>query len=191
MEENLYGLDIQLCSFKLDDSLIHHNEKIRVSITTIPEEKKQHFTLNPKKMNDVHHFFTINITKNTKRIVFVFRRKKILKNNPIIASTIIQSAEFPKSTNDLSCKEIKTFSIFEPLSKIKKENPQSMNSFFSQRNPNGNRKIVGQMNVQFKLTNPFPDQNINDKNKKNSKKSKGYEKMNNENKESNIYYNDY
>lgn len=190
MQEYIYGLDIQLYSFKIDEELVHHCDKIRVSITTIPDEKKQHFFINPKKMNNIHRFFTINITKNTQKIVFVFRKKRLINNNPIIASTIIQSVEFPKSIDDPSCKEVKTYSIFEPFCKIRKKIPQSMNTFFPQRNPNGNRRIVGQMTIQFRLTNPFPEQEIHNKNKKKSQKSKGYEKLNNvnENIEQNSYY---
>ena len=193
MQNNVYGLDIHLYSFKLQNDLIHKNDKIRVSITTIPEENKQHFTLDNRKMDKIHHFFTVNITKNTKKIIFVFRKKSFINSDPIIASTIIQSAEFPKSIDDPSSNEIKTFTIFEPLCKIRKESPGSMNSAFSCRNPNGNRTIVGEMNVQFKLTNAFPDQDLNTKNNNKMKvrKSKGYEKLdyNDENIEPNIYYN--
>ena len=48
MQDNLYGLTIHLLSFQLNDNLIHNNDKIRVSITTIPEEKKQNFIIDPK-----------------------------------------------------------------------------------------------------------------------------------------------
>lgn len=192
--QNVYGLNIHLYAFQLNHDLLHNNEKIRVSITTLPEEKKQHFRINPKYINNINHSFSVNITKKTKKIVFVFRRKNFLRNDPIIASTIITDDEIPKSIGDTNNTELKTIFIFEPLSKIRKENREFGKCYTSKNNINSNRRIVGQMNIQFQLTDPFPEQEYHNKSKKNGHnfKKTGYEKMkNNENIEANAQYNNY
>ena len=46
---NTYGLDIHLESFYLNRNIIQANDKVRVSITTIPEENKEAFVVDADK----------------------------------------------------------------------------------------------------------------------------------------------
>ena len=130
----MYGLNIDLQSFKLNPNLIKENNKVRVSITTFPEENKQAVIIDAKKMNYIHHFFKENITNETKKIMFVFRKKSFINNDPIIASSMIDSKNLPLPCNKNNT-EIKTIYLYEPL-----------------RNGNKNRRILGEMQVQFTLT---------------------------------------
>lgn len=140
----MYGLNIHLFSFKLYANNVHPNDKIRVSITSIPEESKQAFIIEAKKINDVHHFFTLNITDKTKKIIFVFRKKSIIQNDPIIASTIIHRDEFPISRSDSQNTELKQIIIYEPIGY------RANNANFIE-----NRQILGQMQIQMSLQDSF------------------------------------
>lgn len=142
----MYGLNIHLISFRLNSQIIGQRDKIRVSITTIPEECKQSFFINAKDIHHCHHFFTVNITNQTKKIIVVFRKKSIIQNDPIIASTIIHSNEFPKSKDDSQNSDVKRIDIYEPIS----NGPGTLN-------PGQERKIYGQMQIQMSLDNPFQD----------------------------------
>lgn len=143
------GLSIHLLSFRLNSQIISQNDKVRVSITTIPEHNKQSFVINAKDIHQCHHFFNINITDQTKKIIFVFRRKNFIQGDPIIASAIVHSDQFPKLRGDATNTEVKRVEIFEPLSNI----PGNFN-------PNEKRKLFGQMQIQFSLENPFENTNI-------------------------------
>lgn len=170
----MHGLNIHLLSFKLYSNSIHPNDKIRVSITTIPEENKQSFVIDMKKINEIHHFFNVNISEKTKKIIVVFRKKSIIQSDPIIASTIIHSNEFPKSCYDSNNTELKQISIYEPI-----KNRAELRE---------NRQALGQMQVQLSLQDAFPDGTFTTKcNYKISKihKGEGYSKVNACNKNNN------
>lgn len=188
MQDNLYGLTIHLLSFQLNDNLIHNNDKIRVSITTIPEEKKQNFIIDPKDIGNAHKYFTVNISDQTKKILFIFRRKSLLQADPIIASTIIRREQFPSMK---SSKESKTITLFEKISKKKKENVEDE----IDSNLNKNKKSVGQMNVQLELADPFPEQELNTRSAKRKGRNSfkgGYANLNlnDENMDANICHNE-
>ncbi|KAK8872197.1 hypothetical protein M9Y10_007961 [Tritrichomonas musculus] len=134
----MFGLNIHFLSFKLSPNLYQKNDKIRVSATTYPEQNKDAFIVECQKMNYVHHFFTIRVTEKTERIIFVFRRKSFLHSDPIIASTIVYAKDFPSPNNSKNM-EIKTMYIYEPV-----------------KSGNKNRKIFGEMQVQFSVAEASP-----------------------------------
>lgn len=144
----MYGLNIHLISFNLCTDNFHANDDIRVSITTIPEEKKQAFIINAHEIHDVHHFFTINITDKTEKIVFVFRRKSLIHCDPIIASTVVTNDHFPLKKSESTNTELKQFNIFEPI---------------KNNDPNQNRKVLGRMIIQFSLNEPFYEKSMDTK----------------------------
>lgn len=142
----MYGLSIQLLSFKLKPGLINQIDNIRVSITTVPDDTKQAFIINASKIHNIHHQFTVNISDKTKKIIFVFRKKNSLQEDPIIASTIIHSYEFPRP-NEIRDTEIKKFNILEPLCNLKD---------MGCKNPTEKRRIFGEMVIQMMPTDLFP-----------------------------------
>lgn len=150
----MHGLNIHLQALEFFNDLFQKNDKVRVSITTIPEDNKQAFIIDAKKMREVHHFFTVNITDKTKKIIFVFRKKSFIHNDPIVASTIIHSDMFPKEGDDKTNTEMKIVNIYEPLHSLR----DSTSHFVKEQ-----RKVFGQMYIQFSLTEEFPDQNYNTK----------------------------
>ena len=91
----MYGLNINLQSFRFNPNLINPENYIRVSITTVPDDTKQYFIISASKIQSTHHSFSANITTKTRKIIFVFRKKNAFKNDPIIASVIVHSDEFP------------------------------------------------------------------------------------------------
>ncbi|KAK8865520.1 hypothetical protein M9Y10_011076 [Tritrichomonas musculus] len=132
----MQGLNIHMKSFKLSTGIVNENDKVRVSITTFPEQFKEAFIIEAKQMNCAHHFFTVNITDKTQKIVFVFRKKEA-KQDPIVASTTININQLP-AKNKATNLEMKTIKIYEPV-----------------QNGNKNRKVYGEMQVQFSLTTAF------------------------------------
>ena len=165
----MIGLNIHLKSFKLNPSIFNANDKIRVSITTFPDGNKEAFVTEAKQMKCVHHFFTVNITEKTERIIFVFRKVGFFEN-PIIASTIVSSYDFPKSKS--SYIDTKSINIYEPIQNSSKDKK---------------RKVFGEMQIELSLTTAFPTFNTKN-NSKNScsykvqeySKVNGYSKNNNE-----------
>ncbi|KAK8871629.1 hypothetical protein M9Y10_007364 [Tritrichomonas musculus] len=148
----MIGLNIHLIHVKLNDIDIHQNDKVRVSITTIPEEKKQSFIVDYKNLEDINHFFKVNITKITKKIIIVFRKKSNLKHDPIIASTIIHSDHFPKSKFDSINSELKRINIYEPICNDKNKGKNKEN-----------RKILGYMIIQSTIEDAFLENEVSTK----------------------------
>ena len=169
----MYGLNIHLKSFKLNSNIVNGSDKIRVSITTFPENNKEAFITEAKQMSFVHHFFTVNITDKTEKMVIVFRKIGFL-DNPIIASATIRSTELP--TNDYENVEMKTMNLYEPLQTATKK-----------------RRIFGEMQIQFSLTSAFPTFKASNKNNNHQKTTKSVYSKNNKyskiNEENNQYSN--
>lgn len=146
------GLKIHLYSFNLPRGLINDNDTIRVSITTLPEQNKQNFEVAFRKIHNCNHDFTVNVTSETKKILFVFRKIDSQLKNPIIASTIIHSNHFPKISQNIykfltgtATNHVKNVKIFEPVQK-QKETTQKVT----------NRRQIGEMKVQLFFTSPYP-----------------------------------
>lgn len=154
----MYGLNIHLDSFELNPNIIKANDKIRVSITSLPEESKEAFIIEAKNMNYVHHFFTVNITPETRKIIFVFRKKSFLQGDPIIASTSIHADQFPtpnnmnniNNINNMNNTEMKKVNIFEP---IQNNNNININKLGTMKE---NRRIYGEMRIQLSTSETFP-----------------------------------
>lgn len=167
---NIRGLDIHLVSFTLPPSLVKNGDDIRVSITTLPNQQKQYFIVKAKNMDDINFDFTVNITPATEKIIVVFRKKSFLLNDPIIASTIIRREDFPSTafkeddqeTSSIRT-EVKVMNIFEPIQKNRtseKANKRGLHEFNPSVPNRKNRLIIGQMQLQMSLSNPYSLQDI-------------------------------
>ena len=144
------GLNIHLLAFSLPKELINDKDEVRISITTIPDENKQNFSIEGKKMYNSNHVFWLNITNKTKKIIMVFRKKIFLSENPIIASTIIHFndfKEFPNKqiTSGMISTEFKNINIYYPLQK----------QIHEEGKKNFQRKILGKMQIQLTFTVPY------------------------------------
>ena len=171
------GLNIHLLSFSLPKKIVKEKENIRLSITTLPDEVKQHFSIKGKLMNYTNHLFSLNISNKTKNIVLVFRKKTLVAGNDIIASAVIQLdsfKEFPREqiTSGTIETEIKNFNIYYPLQKQKREEKQQK----------VDRIILGQMKIQFSFTTPFKQFQQDKVNQSSSKNKSNNNKNNKENK---------
>lgn len=184
----LIGFNIHLLAFYLPKNVIKSKDKIRISITTKPENIKQHFKIKGKKMCKSNYVFSLNITNQTKRIVMVFRKKNFLNEDPIIASTIIYTSSLPKIKRELSHPintQVKNYNIYYPISKQMRE--QQVNGFEETKKEDIKRKVLGQMQVQFTFNSPYKnikvDNNKKDKSKiikhKKDDMKKDYAKFNN------------
>lgn len=141
------GLNIHLLAFALPRDVIQDNEDVRVSITSIPEEIKQNFIIEGKKMGNSNHVFSLNITNETKKIIMVFRKQSSHSENPIIASSTIKLEEFkelPRKqiTNGMIRTEVKHINIYYPLQRQIQEEGKK----------NVQRKVLGQMEIQLTFT---------------------------------------
>lgn len=164
-----FGLNLRVLSFELSPSLYKYNDDLRVSITTIPEENKQHFTISARKMKDCHLTFGVNveipqenlpegfISTATEKIILVIRRKSFFDSDPIIASTIIPMKDFPKNLSQPP--EIKTINLYEKVKKEESSRNSKNNYGIIEIHDDSknleNRRIVGRMQIQMSLTDPF------------------------------------
>lgn len=156
------GLNIHLLAFALPKSIIEDDEEVRVSITTVPEERKQHFSIRGQKMANSNHIFSLNISSNTNKVIMVFRKVATFSDkSPIIASTTIkfnEIKEFPKEriNNGMIVTDTKHINLFYPLQKqIHEEGTKKIQ-----------RKVLGQMECQFTFTAPFEIMKTSDKDSK-------------------------
>lgn len=143
------GLNLHLSSFKIPSNIIGNNDNVRISITTLPDNSKQNFTIKGKKMDSVDHIFSFNITKETEKIVFVFRKKKMFSGNPMVASSTIKIRDFINSTEDGNS-EIKMVNLYYPL-QMQMQEEMKKNGCKKQFK----RKIIGKMQIQLSFTSPF------------------------------------
>ncbi|KAK8890990.1 hypothetical protein M9Y10_028192 [Tritrichomonas musculus] len=165
-------LNLQMHSFEFFNGLVGSNDTIRVSITTLPDGQKKAMTFDTKKIYAVHPSFTVNFSEITEKIVIVFRRKSMLSNDHIIASTVINSDEFPQLFKDAESIEMRRINIYEPVQHMSKENKKVAKNLYD-------RKIVGKMEIQLSLCERFERQNNNLNNQLYSKNNnKQFPKMN-------------
>lgn len=143
----MLGLNIKLHSFEFFGNLVNDNDNIRVSITTLPDGQKQAFTFNMKKINSTTASFTIKFNESVQKIVFVFRKQNILSDDHIIASTVIQSEEFPKLFSKVDNISVQKLDIYEPIQHASNKNNNNVKP--------QNRKVFGRMIAQFSLLEKF------------------------------------
>lgn len=180
------SMNIHILSFTLPKNVVSDKDDIRVSITTYPDQNKQHFSIEGKKINNANHVFSLNITNLTNKAVIVFRKKNVIGNNPIVASTSVILNEFKnvpshKIESGTISSDVKTIDIFYPLQLQKKE----------ENREDVQRKILGKMQVQLSFAAPFlkiDKKNINVDHSKINKmqkiklnKKNGYEKLSEKN----------
>ena len=164
----MLSLNIQMQSFELAKNIVHDNDSIRISVTTLPGEQKQAFSFDAKKMKTVHPFFSVKIDDKTEKILIVVRKKNFTEKDPIIASTVIKSGQFPTKFNDVSNTELKTINLLEPLQHSGKRISKSTED----------RKVVGKVDLCFTLTQEIECQKNLFKPHFNKKRNgQGYAKM--------------
>lgn len=144
----MLSLNIQFHSFELPKSIIDSGDKIRVSITTLPDRQKQAFTFEASRMNVAHPSFTINFSEITDEIVIVFRKINLFSDDRIFASTFIKSDDFPQLFKNINNIGMKVMNIYEPIQHNGNKNKAPEN-----------RKVLGKMLAQFYLTENFNRQN--------------------------------
>lgn len=138
----MLALNIQMQSIHLSNAIISENDKVRISITTLPDGQKQAQTMEVKEMSIKQPSFKIEMNEKTEKVIIVFRKVSFFE--PIIASTVIRSDQI-KVFKELCNNEHKKISIFEPIQN--KNNNNKVNK--------ENRKIVGSMEVDFTLYEVF------------------------------------
>lgn len=137
------NLNIQIESFNFSSKLIQPNDSIRVIITTFPGDQSQAINIDSKKIKEEHPVITVGISKLTKKIIIVFRKKNNFnKKDLIIASTIIRSSQFPNKINDKYNSEMRSIPVYEPFPK----------NFANKQSILENRKILGKLEVQLALS---------------------------------------
>lgn len=180
------GLNINFLSFSFPNINIKDKDEINISITTIPEQNNQYYIIQKKEIHYLNHVITVNITENTQKVIIVFRKKSFFSKDPIIASTIIHSDEFPKIPHDInqqnldsSTTDVKIMNIYEPFQHKNKTKHENHSEFFEDQcqyqksvNDRSNRHIVGEMQVQMFLTVAVTDENQSFQKENNKKQHK-------------------
>lgn len=137
----MYGLNIHFKSIQLDKILTHKKDKIRVTVSSYPNHSSKSFTMKAKKLNNCDKSSTIIISEQTKGVLFLFEKKGAFQLDMTLATTVISPNEFPKSIDDITNTEVKTFNVYEPLQDSRDDIP------------NQNRQIYGKIIVQFTTKN--------------------------------------
>lgn len=121
-------------------------------ITSFPEKNKRYYYFHGDQLVFFDQVFYLNITNDTNEILFVFRKKSFIDNDPIVASAIIHSTEFPKipqNINQLNLEksetDIKVIDILEP-----KHQNMTNDSI---------RKKIGSINIKLSTVAPIPESN--------------------------------
>lgn len=155
-----YQLSIQMSSIQLSHEIAKNNDTIRVSITTLPDEQKQAFHVKAKELYCFNHSFNVNITRETEKIIVVFRKKDFLGIDEIVASTVIRSNQLPKIPENQSSLEmpiiskVNTINVYEPIQNTKQKKHQTHNNDLYQHISDysmNSRKVLGNIQIQFIL----------------------------------------
>lgn len=202
MSDHTYGLNMRLISFDLPRNIAKGSDNIRVSITTMPEENKQHFSIQARHMKNANLNFLVNVKlpseelpddfvfSGTEKIIVVFRKQSTFWGSPIIASTMISSKEFPKNFTDPI--QVKTFNIYEPVQRNAKNHED--NSFigtYQKQHPEHkciNRRIIGRMQVELSLTEAVPLKDINEDSMSTVRKATSVIKAHEDNNDENLMF---
>lgn len=145
-------------SFELSKNIIRPKEKIRLSITTLPDGQKQAISFNAKKINEIQPSFNIKLSEHTEKIIIVLRKKSIFGSEPIIASTYMKTKDFTIFNGEM--KDKKKIRLFESVHQDKIK-----------------RSIVGHMKIEFTIHEKSFGQNNNNYNVKQYYNNE-YEKIN-------------
>lgn len=200
MSDHTFGLNLHLLSFDLPRNVIKEGDTIRVSITTMPEENKQHFSIPARRMRNANLNFNVNVKlpsegmpddfvfSGTEKIIICFRKKNSFWGCPIIASTVISSKEFPKNFTDPI--QVKTFNVYEPIQNGTRACHED-NSFIgtyehqNRKQVKIDRRIIGRMQVEMSLHDSIPLKDIDEDDmytvKKATSVTKAHEDYNDEN----------
>lgn len=152
-------LNIKLENLVLSKDLYQPNDKIRITMSTLPDEQSYSFNIEATYMDDIDKQFTFEISEKTKKMILLIRRKSSIKKDPIIASTILHLNQVPKSIDDKNNNKIQNILIYEPFPK----------EFNNQNSLLENRKILGNIDIQFTV---LPEPKCENKVNKNKPKYK-------------------
>lgn len=135
-------LNIQMQKIEFIKGIFQDNDTILVSVTTLPDEQKQSFSFEGKKIDCTHPFMSVKIHKRTEKILIVFRKKNFAQKGPVFASSTLKPSDFPKSFDESAKNELKNFKIFEPVQNLSKRKSTKSED----------RKIIGNLIIKFSLT---------------------------------------
>ena len=164
----MMNLNICVLSFDFPNNLTQENDKIRVSVTSLPDRQKFAETFDAKQISFAHPCFTFKFNDKTNQILLVFRKLSIFQKDPIIASTVIKGDQFPKSIDDLTNNELKTIEVYEPVQKMASKD----NSLAGRK-----KKVLGKATIKLSLDDDMQFISFK-RERKNSKTRNGMEYSN-------------
>lgn len=158
------GLSICVEKFSITNDILKDNDNIHVSITLLPEQIRHNFTVQSKVLASTNHIFSLNITRQTKKIVMIFRKSGFFSNDQIFASTVINSCDFPKISQNFNQinsipveTDTKTINIYSPITQQNNENYEGQEDQYSESQYSESmvKKIIGNMQVKLTFTAPY------------------------------------
>lgn len=176
---NSIGFNIHLLSFSFPEYLIKHD--VRVIVTTYPETSKHEYLIKSRDILYPNILLDLNIPKDAKFILLFFQKKCCFTKDPIIAWTVIETEHFPQnpqyydfSESGIIRSEIKKINIYEYYMTIN-ENGKHQEFECTESSLQRIKKINGQIEVQFTMTEPYI---LKESKHSKSLKSKGKDKSN-------------
>ena len=161
-------LTINLLSFTIPPSVILETDQLRVKAKTFPDGNKQKFDIKAKKMSNCNLIFTLNITDQTEKLLFIFRKKTFLSGNQTIGTSEINISELMGSSPDNNSLGTQTLDIYYPVERQLREQQSHGVDRSSIK-----EKVIGQMKITISLSESFAtDQNNKDQKKKTRRGSK-------------------
>lgn len=158
------SITINLQSFTIPPNIIVETDQLRVKAKIFPEGIKQRFDIKAKKMTNCNLIYTFNITSQTEKLHFAFRKKTILSGNQTIGTSDIKIADLMKDTSSAS----KSFNIYYPVERqLREQQPHGT------ERSNIKEKVIGQMKAIITFSEPIIDADQNNKDSKKKSKKDG------------------
>lgn len=158
------GLTINLLSFTIPPKIICETDQLRVKIKTLPDGNKQKYDIKGKKMSNCNLIYTFNITNQTERLLFIFRKKTILSVSPVIGTANLDVSEIMESSNSSSTKML---DIYYPIERqLQEQQPHGTDRSSIKE------KAIGQAKVSILLSGPHETVQNTSKSKDQKKQTK-------------------
>lgn len=159
--KNLFELTIEFYTMYLSPDIVKNHDKISISITTLPEWQKQKFHVRVKELKDLNRSLSVNITKQTTKVILIIRKKAAFGSEVIIGSTVINSKNFPEFPADSTLITMpltgpsQILKIYEPI--LSKSNKKAKVNGSYEMIDDADRITVGQAQIELSVWKPSTD----------------------------------
>ena len=159
-------LIVDLLSFSVPRDIILGTDEVIVKAKTLPDENKQKCDIKGKKMGNCNLTFRLNITSQTQKLTFAFRKKTFLSGNHTIGTSEVDISDLLKSISGNSPSGTKTLNIYYPVKRqLYTQQPRGFDRSSIKE------KVIGKMKFTISLSEPIPMEQDSKKQKRNGIKN--------------------